>query len=502
MSKTIDVLFVINQNTDLSYSGEIYRKNNFTSAVLLTTHYLFQNERQRISTLFTGDVLIHTFADFLSDNEMEYCDNQATEILAELYSEEHVRDRYNYFFTELSMKFKNKKVYENLNKIYNYKKIYFMSGLGISAEFWNSTGAIHLNKEKKRLTGRIYLKLKKILEYLKYLVNTQEFIIITDENKQIIFISTIKRLNLAGSAKKTKVSIKPYKYLTFTLKNRPSEITGRFIEQIDREKNFYIGTTIHEYNYKFLKNINREILIFVDGYHPPNYPRTYIDSYITGKFVPRDMFDMEWFNKHGKETIYPFRFVKSNIMDIEKCNYSNKITTVILVLNHAGDWTSLINRSDTDILLEAFCEIAQKIKDINFIIRTHPTMIEDHYEGKNSLKRIKDYVKWVKLKNLTVSDETLKGDINRGDLFISEYSQVLLDVFRTGKPGIICNLTKRRSFMKDYEELGFFHSNSKEELTILIEKIIQCPDEYIKMQRKAMERYNHLLELFYKNINI
>jgi hypothetical protein len=164
------------------------------------------------------------------------------------------------------------------------------------------------------------------------------------------------------------------------------------------------------------------------------------------------------------------------------------------VLNHAGDWTALINRSDTDILIEAFVNLAKQNRNLNFIIRCHPTMIHPLHEGINSINRIKEFIEWVNLKNLSVSTASLSEDISRGDLFISEYSQVLIDILQNGKLGIIANLTNRRSFMIDYESIGFLNVNSSANLNSLLQNILNHEVKYVSIQNKAVEEYNSLLK--------
>jgi hypothetical protein len=58
--------------------------------------------------------------------------------------------------------------------------------------------------------------------------------------------------------------------------------------------------------------------------------------------------------------------------------------------------------------------------------------------------------------------------IDRGGVFISEYSQVLIYAFLKGRLGIIANLTSRRFFMEYYEHLGFLSARKAEDRRSLI----------------------------------
>ena len=256
-----------------------------------------------------------------------------------------------------------------------------------------------------------------------------------------------------------------------------------------------IATTIHDYSSDY-ESYSLPVQIFVDGFHPANYPRSYIDSYINGSFVVRDMFDSKWFAKYGREVIKSYPFMEKNYL--ESPEEKVEINAVYLMLNHAGDWTALISRSDTDILIECFVEIAKCFPDVNFIIRLHPTMSNEEHEGKRSSERISEYVRWCNTENLSISENSLEHDLANGDVFVSEYSAVLRDAFKSGKMGIIANLTGRRSFMQDYEKIGFLHANSESEFKSIIENILANPSEYLKRQSTAVSLYNKLLLKFYE----
>jgi hypothetical protein len=59
--------------------------------------------------------------------------------------------------------------------------------------------------------------------------------------------------------------------------------------------------------------------------------------------------------------------------------------------------------------------------------------------------------------------------------------------------GAAINLTRRRSFMVDYERLGFLSINSKEELVQLLRSVLNDPNMAIAIQNHAVERFNATL---------
>jgi hypothetical protein len=121
-------------------------------------------------------------------------------------------------------------------------------------------------------------------------------------------------------------------------------------------------------------------------------------------------------------------------------------------------------------------------------------MAHADHEGLRSRERIEEYVRWRGQENLTVSSAGLDEDLNDGDIFISEYSQVLLDVFKMGKVGIIANFTGRRSFMKDYQGIGFLYVNKKHDLINSLNEIIHDYEKYRFIQEQAVLKYNIMLK--------
>jgi hypothetical protein len=175
------------------------------------------------------------------------------------------------------------------------------------------------------------------------------------------------------------------------------------------------------------------------------------------------------------------------------------IKRVLLALNHAGDWTALINRSDTDVLVQAFCNVARHFPALVFIVRPHPTMAHPAHEGVGSLKRIQDHVKALALSNLFVSSVSLEEDLETTDVVMSEYSQVLIDAFRAGKLGLIVNLTGRRSFMTDFEACGFAAVDSERALVEWIHESVSDSGGAAERQACAVECYNAAFRMLMAN---
>ena len=255
------------------------------------------------------------------------------------------------------------------------------------------------------------------------------------------------------------------------------------------KKNTTFCTTIHEYNRRLFKYFER-IYVFTDGFFPSNYPESYLNMFDNNVvFVIDSFINEKWFRLFGRTTRPIFSFQRKVLL--QKVEIES-VTNVLLVLNHAGDWTSLINRSDTDLLVSVFGDLAKKNPTLNFTIRPHPTMTHYAHEGANSINRIIEFVKYLDLKNLKISNSSLQDDLFNNDLIISEYSNALIQAFEFGKLGLIVNLTNRRNFMKDFFELGFLTVENLQLLIVFFEEISNDLFLKIKKQNLAVEKFNKL----------
>lgn len=469
-----DALFVINKDVILTDLHELCHKEHIRSALLLTTHRIFPNEEDMLHQI--GDnIKIVSFSDLLTEEDMCRCDETATHVL--LNNAGCVTVDYNSRFISISLSEKNRIVHKNLIATQNINKIFYMPGLGVSEAYWGKIGT-SLSSVKQTLETKNLSK-KVIQIFLNPLLKAESLAkndllpaskyVIRNNGKTYIFLSPLKRLRIRAG-----IPVKKVKFL---------------FDQPDRDNVYCMP--IHGYNQILAEKLGG-VSIFVDGYHPSNYPRSYIDSY--GKndvFVVRTMIDERWFSAYGRKTMKPPPFVESELFS--SC-IKNSFNRVLIALNHAGDWTALINRSDTDELVLAAAEMARNLPEVTFRIRTHPTMNHPAHEGLHSASRIDRFVRSVGLTNLHISTYSLAEDLEWADICLSEYSQVLLDALRNGKLGIAINLTKRRSFMQDYADLGFFHAQNLDGTIETLQYINEAPKEASIQQNKAVKSYNDMLK--------
>jgi hypothetical protein len=202
-----------------------------------------------------------------------------------------------------------------------------------------------------------------------------------------------------------------------------------------------------------------------------------------------------WFERFGFPVyMLPDLLQEPAFQPVQQRQVPVKKARILLLLNHAGDWAAIINRSDTERLVIAFCELAKELPDTEFLVRPHPTATHPRHEGRYAINRIRDYVSWLGCSNLIVSQSTLEEDIRRADLCISEYSLTLINCYAQGKPALIANLTERRSLMEDYQRFGFAYVETKDALRAAIRNFVTLPNAFIEGQNAAVQHYAEALE--------
>jgi len=464
-SLDFDCLLVCNSNLEL----ESLSKLQFDTILFVSTHYLYKYEKEKVINYF-NKVEFLCFADFFDDNILFGIDEKVR--LACLESENYI---FNY--QEGINYRKCKHVYSSLSKKYTWEQCFFNLGLGISSAFWSKFGTSLDKKSNKKLLKSISSKFN-IKRFRSKKLRAHIFMC---DGKAFVFLHEPKRIQFKKEYERN-IQVIEYKKL--------DELLTRIKEMSIED--FCLCSTIHLYSIDY-SLIGHELYVFLDGFHPSNYPFSYMGQYKKAIFVYKDFIGKKWLDKIELKSLESPDFIAKEYLS-EKIN-TKEVKYICLLMNHTGDWSALINRSDTDILIDAFVNIACKFQNFKFIIRLHPTSTHQNHEGKNAFIRVQNLIKFMKLKNLSISDQKLEDDLDSYDLFISEYSNTLLDVYKLGKLGIICNLTNRRSFMIDYEECGFPTSDSLEGLQKSIQYVIENTEEAIERQSEAAKNYNNLFTI-------
>ena len=511
--ESFDALIVVSQDVDFQEVMKIVQANKYNSIFVLSTYFLFPSEEERLQNLISSTrIKVKSFGDFLDEKAMLQIDHEAFERYAATHP---VNPDTNYIFLENLVYLKNKAIHNELLAEFSFGKIHYWGtgwirfNLGISPKYWKEqNGKNELSKFylwKKRLTRRLQKNafgrfIRSIILYFEMLFQNRTAWILNWKNEHFVFHS-LRRLKFEDGVDFNKINYKGIQFFNLFKNNSRSKILERFIKKQKLEGDVRLASPLHQYAqlYNFLNKPFLPVLIFVDGYRPSNYPPyAYVYYFPFGDFVSRDQYDFELKTKSKRVAIKPFPFLKKSYFKIPELHNNTATDTIILSLNHGGDWSSLINRTDTDQMIFSFCKLSRQYKNKKFIIRLHPTMSLPRHEGKNAKVRIENLIQEMNYPNLSVSKVSLEEDWARGDVFVSEYSLSALDAMRFGKICLFVNLTRRRSFVQDFVDLGFPLVNGEERFYLKMKDIFDDPIPFQKRQIEAAKKYNNLLSDFLK----
>ncbi|MBI5382474.1 MAG: hypothetical protein HZA31_11290 [Opitutae bacterium] len=434
--------------------------------VLLTSHSPYPEERTAlIRTLAPAKSDFIRLADLFDDQALATLDEAASrELLPHRSPWESYANRYERLVTAN----KNAAALARLRERFRIERIFCTAAPGIDVSFWRKQGAqlIGALPKESRWPGA---PLRRIVQALRYRLGRppETGILITDGTDRYLFLAALRRLRLKPGVAQQAVKVRDA------------------IADAD-----FVATTMHDHP-DAVHCLGRPVRVFADLFLPSNYPRSYLDTYGQVEFVGADPLSYRWFHACGMPTAPIPSFIAQPRYAPAVARPA--IRTLVLLCNHGGDWTALIHRSDTDLLVEASAALARVFPELKIVLRLHPTMVHPRHEGVGAQERINRFIASAGLPNLAISNATLAEDLERGDFFLSEYSATLLDAWREGRLGLAVNLTRRRSFMQDFVELGFPEATSVETLIAMIEAACTDTAAFVARQTAAAMRYNALL---------
>lgn len=469
--KTPVWLFVIDIRTAPTLLAETVRDSSCRQAVVLTSHAPYPSEINAFK-IALAHMPVHfvTMAELFDDSDLAALDAETTrELLAQHSAWEPYTERYERLVTRK----KNTVALDFLRKKYAFSRFFCTAGPGIDTSFWAQQGARILSKPD--VLGRLKRTLPaKAIRWLRNRLRRPPRVgsLIEDNGRRYLFLCSIRRLKL-----------------------RPGTVVRKSLVRDTIFEADVIATTLHDHT-DSVHRLGRLVCVFADGFLPSNYPRSFLDAYGPAEFVSNEPFALRWFKSCGMRVATAPEFIAQAHFSPAICR--REIRTVIALLNHAGDWSALVHRSDTDVMVMALVELARAIPDLQFVLRIHPTIDHPRHEGLGARARIGAFVAGSSLPNLSISHETFDADLARGDFFLSEYSATLLDVWRAGLPGLAVNLTRRRSFMQDFVDLGFAEVSNINALEHTIREVRTNPVAFTTRQSVAAERYNTLVKKVYE----
>ena len=487
-------IFVFSQNVKLD-SIEKYAYLSDEYNIIVTTQYLFENEKEYLNLHF-NECKFFTFSDFLSDKEMAEIDEISYESNSMDY-EKYLRN---------IKKNKNGLVSQKVIEKYPSTKRYIFSGdLGIDLSVWKKSGFKYLKcqyyyKEPLITKNKIKIALKRIpgLKKIKNYIlpnpvyhDPAEVFAAKYKGRKYVFLGKLNRIGYR-----------------LDIEFKPSEEECDKLNKgiFDTKENCTYMTTWHEHGKCNIPDESKyDVRWSQDGYLPPNYShKDYFFKPENVKYYCWDVLGTSLFkNQKLPYEMIPFR--KKLYLPIPK--FPIKAKNILIVASGSGDWTALKNRSDDDIMVEAFVEMARRFPDIHFTYRCHPTWVHPENVGVNAINRVHEYFQWLNYPNLTLSSNippmntadgyqysfprsSLEEDLANADFVIGEHSISMIDAAFKEIPFFSVNLTGRRNFFVGINELGFPSCKSLNEIERMIKSI--TTDEFKTSFLKAVNNYNKM----------
>ena len=486
-------IIVFTQNLKLESLVKLQRElNNGLALLLITTQYLFENEIRQISSIL-GEFTIHSFADYLSDHDMETVDKKA-------YLQ--TKDENLNAYYSLIKKLKNKIVVERiLSSIKPAKKILLCDDLGIDKQVWLEQGfqfvALDYYYVKQVQTVRSTLE----HSYWKIIKNLAEKPIYTCRvnNKKVVFFGKMNRIDYRMNCIFKRSKTENYWFIL-------NKILSKLFHTVIVRNNVEYISTLHESAMIRFPVVDEfKVGLIQDGYLPPNYSSLYLKYKKPNEYYYAwDTLGMQLFVNQG---------IPVKMLPIRKKLYMpvpifKAVRTVLCVASGAGDWTAMKNRSDEDKMINAFVEMAKKHPDIKFIYRCHPVWVHPEHQGINSINRVVEYFAWLNLPNLvisanipalslehfelSISRNSLEADIEQADIVFGEHSVSMIDAAFKKIPFASVNVTGRRNFFCGLTSLGFPHCKSLSDIEAVIKEI--CTPKFVAGYKKAVNKYNQMTD--------
>lgn len=496
----MDNIIVITQNLKLPSLSSIKDKLAPGEVLIVSTQFVFENEREIIDDALGVKCKYLDFADLISDAERQKCDEDAF-----IPTPNGIGTYYSAI-----KKIKNEKIIYNLLQRYPCNNLYLIcDDLGIDKPSWLNAGFktvdtcdyyYRANSVVKKNNNRLVSFVKGHLGSIIKILNAEIWVSSAGDQKYLFFGSTNRigyRINLNWSRASKWENIK-YILQTYSM---------RILGYMPKNKTIRL-TTLHEDAHWHLPdhpNFNAKKI--QDGYLPPNYTSKYLYFYGPRvEFYTWDVMSQHTFQYHN---------LKSRVMPIRKklflpeARYPQRLKKVLCAASGTGDWTAIKNRSDDDRLVWAIGKVAKLFPDVEFIFRCHPVWIHPDHSGVNAINRCAEYISWLNLPNYKLSGNipvanqkgefvlsfkrsSFEEDLKDVDIVLGEHSIAMIDAGLKGIPFASCNMTGHRDFFEDISKLGFPHCESLDEIVSLLKSI--TTNEFQITYKQAIRNYNNMTD--------
>lgn len=526
-------IVVFSQSTPVSQIASLIQQcGNTLPFLCVSTHKLFDLEEAAISDCVQRPVRFACFGDFLTDEEMAWCDTHAYEI-------ESIPATLEQYYRYIKVQ-KNKTTLKNIRREYRLaEKQLCAHDLGIAADVWLEEGFTNSVRQEqqtaeappgatappanRRRFSRLLKNFRRILRSLNWPLG-KVFLLQTPFGNHI-FLGSITRIqphldSVSIQRLQPGLIVRLVNLLLIFIPKRHSQFRKTILSHLQgktiskhasAERVSTLLSTMHEYvaGYgELADSLNMDLVIVQDGFLPENYSSRYLAFYFgVREFWVWDRLSLGLFeNQQFKAEVCPFLSVPKMPV-IEEDQYS--VENIVVLTSSAGDWTALKNRSDEDQMVIAFVKVAERFPDIQIIYRCHPLWAHPEHQGINSIHRVDRYLREKGLKNIVVSSESLvqsqqfierrelgfprsslEQDLQRADLVFGEHSFTMIEAARRGKLFASVNLSNRRDFFHSYSKLGFPHLVSTGEIISFIDQLRVSPVQILERYNAAVNRYN------------
>lgn len=491
-------IYVFTQNVKIQSFSKLTDIKKKDRNIFVTTHMLFGYEMKYLCSMF-GNCEFYKIADFMTDMDNELCDTRA-------YDENISVEEY----YERIKVLKNQIIVKRINdKFCEFKGYLCSDSLGIDAKEWLENGYLRVFLDYYYPENVIDFKgqIKLVLKRVKFLrkINeikkrkiyqrniTDEIYVAKGNGKKYVFIGNMSRVSyrMDLSWNRSEEEQRRLKRGNFEMANKTQYLSS-----------------LHEcYKCIIPDKPQYDVRYIQDGYLPPNYSSRYL------RYKPQNVKYYAW-DELG-ERIFKYHNMPVNIMPFRKklympnAKFKDRVKTILVATSGPGDWTAQKNRSDDDLLLQAFVEVAQKCPNIVIIYRCHPTWTHPNHAGTNSINRAGEYIDSTGLKNIYISTNipeenlssfilsfsrsSLEEDLKDADMVFGEHSVSMLDGAFQGIPFASVNLTGRRNLFCGITEMGFPHCESVGDIIMTLNEY--CTVEFQSRYQLAIEKYNEMTNI-------
>ena len=195
------------------------------------------------------------------------------------------------------------------------------------------------------------------------------------------------------------------------------------------------------------KQVGMPVFVFQDGYLPVNYPGSLYWQYTRCQIFFWSQSCSKWGEAAGLHGYVISPKFSQTLNPTSHTPHRQLVTRILALMNHGGEWTSLISRCDIDLFASGIVEVARRMPLCEFWLRPHPTGRDNAHDGFNCVDRLKRLIRESGLTNVRISEQQLSTDLGWAEYVVTEYSLTLLEYVAANYGGVaIYNPTQRRNF--------------------------------------------------------